>query len=941
MNSESLPIIGYRSMIAAVIIMSSIALSMLALPEAHAQYDSSQYGVAGQYSPPEQVPSGEYVNNQAGFSIVVPEGFSGQVSVNTSTDFSMSVTQDYQGGGMPVTMTLFIGDKSELKNNSDTSTPPPNTSGCVPQTNVNELPEVTISGITFKVYTQSFTGCGFSSESKNYYGETATRYITLSEQSFGGTADFSNLDKFASSLKIENNTSASAPALKTTVERISLKGKDIDLNVDSSSTVSNFSFSEDAKKLSFRVTGQDGTQGITVIPISRLLKSPYTVTMDGNTVTNFETLQDSTTGDTSIKLTYHHSSHDIVISGAEVAPEFSTIAALVLAASLIAIIGLTRIAGKGGRHLLSFGRISAVLMLVILTGSIVMAHTSLPMSANATADWVDHYPNIDKWGEFGNGKLQFDIGNDYDDLNGSMAVDSHGSLYITDNYNFRIEVIDSHGNFVKSWKQASYNTGTLADVPIFPIGDEPQTDHGEFWYRSYVAIGPSDTIYVNDAAHSRVEIFDSNGNFIRAWQNYPGGPRFGDENFWYNVDLEKIAVDSVGNAYLLSEGKNLIIKFDSTGHYLTTWGDTGSENDQLSSPKGIAIDSADNIYVADESPLHIRKFDSNGHFVTAWGSTGSGIGQFAKPSGIAVDSAGNIYVADSRQPRDKSTPGYNFYVSDGDDRRIQAFNSTGQFITSWGFKIFPDGEGGDNLTEYPNLAVDNSGLTDHLYVTNNHDSYVQVIDRAEAPVKANDETVKLDGQDTKLNIISSSTVTDVNFSDTSKQVSFKVLGQDNTRGTTIIPINKLLKAPYTVTMDGKNIPIEDCTQDSKGILVEDGLHKCGTMRLSSAADEIYPLKDSRDGVGINGGNSIIIFDGQNIEPKAYLVKDERTGDSAIGLVYHHSSHDVVISGAEVAPEFSTIAALVLAVSLVAIMGLSRVAGMGGKGTSWFLGRRSV
>jgi tripartite motif-containing protein 71 len=47
----------------------------------------------------------------------------------------------------------------------------------------------------------------------------------------------------------------------------------------------------------------------------------------------------------------------------------------------------------------------------------------------------------------------------------------------------------------------------------------------------------------------------------------------------------------------------------------------------------------------------ILKYDSNGIFITTWGSQGSGDGQFNQPWGIATDGAGNIYISDMNNNR--------------------------------------------------------------------------------------------------------------------------------------------------------------------------------------------------------------------------------------------------------------------------------------------------
>jgi tripartite motif-containing protein 71 len=59
-------------------------------------------------------------------------------------------------------------------------------------------------------------------------------------------------------------------------------------------------------------------------------------------------------------------------------------------------------------------------------------------------------------------------------------------------------------------------------------------------------------------------------------------------------------------------------------------------------------------------------YKKNYGFITGWGSTGTGDGEFDWPWGVAVDTEGNIYVAD------------------GNNNRIQKFDSSGTFLGWWG-----------------------------------------------------------------------------------------------------------------------------------------------------------------------------------------------------------------------------------------------------------------
>jgi DNA-binding beta-propeller fold protein YncE len=57
----------------------------------------------------------------------------------------------------------------------------------------------------------------------------------------------------------------------------------------------------------------------------------------------------------------------------------------------------------------------------------------------------------------------------------------------------------------------------------------------------------------------------------------------------------------------------------------------------------------------------VAKFDKNGKFIKSWGSRGIAPGQFNTLRGIVIDAQGNVYVADTG------------------NRRIQVFDSDGNF----------------------------------------------------------------------------------------------------------------------------------------------------------------------------------------------------------------------------------------------------------------------
>jgi hypothetical protein len=114
------------------------------------------------------------------------------------------------------------------------------------------------------------------------------------------------------------------------------------LIVESSSEVTGLNFDQSNKRISFNVTGAYGTQGTSVVHVGNILQGPYTVTFDGTPITDFGLLTNQATGETSIQITYHHSTHTIVITGTNVIPEFQLPAAIIVISMIGSIVILRR-----------------------------------------------------------------------------------------------------------------------------------------------------------------------------------------------------------------------------------------------------------------------------------------------------------------------------------------------------------------------------------------------------------------------------------------------------------------------------------------------------------------------------------------------------------------------------------------------------------------------
>ena len=189
-----------------------------------------------------------------------------------------------------------------------------------------------------------------------------------------------------------------------------------------------------------------------------------------------------------------------------------------------------------------------------------------------------------------------------------ITLDSNGNVWVSDNWNQRIQSFTSSGVF-----RSLFYVGGIA---------------GGF-------MDPDDNLYIT-TGDCKIYKYDTSGNVLLSW----GNPGTGNGEF---DDPRFIAMDGT-SVYVTDTGNNRVQKFDMGGNFIAAWGSNGTGDGEFSEPEGIAV-SGGSVYVADSGNNRIQKFDTGGTWEATWGSIGSGNGQFNFPRGIYID--GNyLYVAD-------------------------------------------------------------------------------------------------------------------------------------------------------------------------------------------------------------------------------------------------------------------------------------------------------
>ena len=206
-----------------------------------------------------------------------------------------------------------------------------------------------------------------------------------------------------------------------------------------------------------------------------------------------------------------------------------------------------------------------------------------------------------------------------------------------------------------------------------------------------VAVTAEDEIVVADSQNHRVQVFNSNGTFLRSFGHK--GENAGEFSYPVGVAIDK------DRKILVSENDNHRVQILSwKGRHLGSFGGKGSLDSQLLNPWGLSLDRNGNVIVADSGNKLIKIFTPDGKFVMKIGGQGS----FSFP----------IHCVQG---------GEYFLVSDSLEHCIKVFNRDGHFQ----YKFGKQGEG-DGEFNYPRfLSVTQSK---HLFVCDEGNHRIQVFE---------------------------------------------------------------------------------------------------------------------------------------------------------------------------------------------------------------------
>ena len=201
-----------------------------------------------------------------------------------------------------------------------------------------------------------------------------------------------------------------------------------------------------------------------------------------------------------------------------------------------------------------------------------------------------------------------------------------------------------------------------------------------------VAVNANDEIAVTDQSNHRVQIFSSEGKFLRSFGKK--GDIVGEFN-----NPRGITFHNNGNIFVADSLNHRIQIFSGEGEFVGSFGGKGNVDSELDIPSGLSVDSEGNIIVADVGkklikifspdgkflrrigekgsfsfPIHciqydrylivtdhsdncIKVFDRNGKFQYKFGKQGEKDGEFNYPRSLLVNKSGQLMVCDSNNYR--------------------------------------------------------------------------------------------------------------------------------------------------------------------------------------------------------------------------------------------------------------------------------------------------
>jgi tripartite motif-containing protein 71 len=276
----------------------------------------------------------------------------------------------------------------------------------------------------------------------------------------------------------------------------------------------------------------------------------------------------------------------------------------------------------------------------------------------------------------------------------AAALDSAGNLYVVDAANSRVEVFDPAGGFLRAWGSTGTGNGQFdqpAGIAVTAAGRVYVTDAGndrvqyfstagtylgkfgtstseEDWVAPAgtfvmpqgIAVDSAGYVYVVDQGNGRVQKLTAAGVPVLMWGASSEG--------WSNLGVVSagiraaavrsvspdtlstpvdIAVSATGLVYVTDADLGRVVRFNTSGAYLGSFGTEGYLPGQMGGPTGLTVDSAGRVWVADGLTGAVTEYTSDGAYLTYVTDEPVPDAHIASFADVVVDANGMVRTLDA------------------------------------------------------------------------------------------------------------------------------------------------------------------------------------------------------------------------------------------------------------------------------------------------------
>lgn len=243
----------------------------------------------------------------------------------------------------------------------------------------------------------------------------------------------------------------------------------------------------------------------------------------------------------------------------------------------------------------------------------------------------------------------------------SVRFDRYDNLWVVDKGTNSVMKFNPAGYVVMNLgrRPEGYDSGELEH----PSPAEAKPVDALFNGPTDIAWDGSDNIYISEGyVNNRIAKFDKSGNWIKTWGQYGEGGARANENPGHFRNAHNMQIDRQGNVYVADRGNRRIQVFDSDGRFVRymhlnvpydksrhpVLGNMPDARPDETQPWALCMTNTtpQYLFAVDQEPGRLYKLTLDGKILGVFGESGRQTGQFNWPHGIACPTENEVIVAD-------------------------------------------------------------------------------------------------------------------------------------------------------------------------------------------------------------------------------------------------------------------------------------------------------